>query len=99
VRIIKRGEYLKDKIDELAMNSKFNIRNLYRGIFKRGYRHRSNLVRDENGDLLPDSHNILNRWNNYFSQLLIVYSVHIRAVHWSLSSVSSIQSTQTQPPF
>jgi hypothetical protein len=24
-------------------------------------------VKDENGDLLADSHNILNRWKNYFS--------------------------------
>jgi hypothetical protein len=40
-----------------------NIRDLYRGIndFKRGYEPRSNLVKDENGDLLADSHNILNR--------------------------------------
>jgi hypothetical protein len=32
-------------------------------------------VKDENGDLLADSHNILNRWKNYFSQLLNVQSV------------------------
>jgi hypothetical protein len=32
-------------------------------------------VKDENGDLLADSHNILNRWKNYFSQLLNVYNV------------------------
>jgi hypothetical protein len=46
-----------------------------RGIncFKRGYKPRSNLVKDENGDLLADSHNILNRWKNYFSQLLNVH--------------------------
>jgi hypothetical protein len=30
----------------------------------------SNLVKDENGDLLANSHNMLNRWKNYFSQLL-----------------------------
>jgi hypothetical protein len=36
---------------------------------------RSNLVKDENGDLLADSHNILNRWKNYFSQLLNVHRV------------------------
>jgi hypothetical protein len=29
-------------------------------------------VKDENGDLLADSHSILNRWKNYFSQLLNV---------------------------
>jgi hypothetical protein len=28
-------------------------------------------VKDQNGDLLADSHNILNGWKNYFSQLLI----------------------------
>jgi hypothetical protein len=30
---------------------------------------------DEKGDLLADSHNILNRWKNYFSQLLNVHRV------------------------
>jgi hypothetical protein len=58
----KRG-YLKDKIDELATNSKKNIRDLYKGL-KRGHQPRSNLVKDENGDMLADSHNILNRWKN-----------------------------------
>jgi hypothetical protein len=68
----KKMEYLKDKINEVASNNKNkNIRDLYRGIneFKKGYQPRSNLVKDENGDLLADSHNILNRWKNYFSQL------------------------------
>jgi hypothetical protein len=32
-------------------------------------------VKDENGDLFADSHNILNRWKNYFSQLLNVHRV------------------------
>jgi hypothetical protein len=32
-------------------------------------------VKDENGDLLADSHNIVNRWKNYFSQLLNVHRV------------------------
>jgi hypothetical protein len=27
-------------------------------------------VKDENGDLLADSHNTLNRWKNFFSHLL-----------------------------
>jgi hypothetical protein len=35
--------------------------------FKGGYHPRSNLVKAENGDLLADSHNILNRWKSYFS--------------------------------
>jgi hypothetical protein len=53
------------------MNSKNkHIRDLYRGIneFKRGYQPRNNFVKDENGDLLVDSHSILNRCKNYFSQ-------------------------------
>jgi hypothetical protein len=33
-------------------------------------------VKDENGDLLADSHNILNWWKNYFSQLLNVHNVN-----------------------
>jgi hypothetical protein len=32
-------------------------------------------VKDRNGDLLADSHNILNRWKNYFSQLFRVLRV------------------------
>jgi hypothetical protein len=31
-------------------------------------------VKDENGDLLADSHNILNKWKNYISQF---FNVHI----------------------
>jgi hypothetical protein len=40
-----------------------------------GYQPRNNLVKDENGDLLADSDIILNRWMNYFSQLLNVHNV------------------------
>jgi hypothetical protein len=49
---------------------------MYRGIneLKRGHQPRSNLVKDENGDLLADSHNILSRWK-YFSQLLNLHRV------------------------
>jgi hypothetical protein len=43
--------------------------------FKRSYQPRSNLVKDENGDKLADCHNILNRWKNYFSELLNVQSI------------------------
>jgi hypothetical protein len=65
-----KWEYLKNKINELARNSKNkNIRDLYRGIndFKKGYQPRSNVVKDENGDLLADSNSILDRWKNCFS--------------------------------
>jgi hypothetical protein len=73
------------------MNSKNkNIGDLYRGIneFKRGYQPRNNLVKDENGDLLADSQNILNGWRNYFSQLLNVHNV---------SDVRQIEVHTTEP--
>jgi hypothetical protein len=38
--------------------------------FKEGYQSGIKLVKDDNADLLADSHNILNRWKNYFCQLL-----------------------------
>jgi hypothetical protein len=64
------GEYLKDKIDEVATNiKKKNIRDLHRGInyFKRCYQPRSNLVKNENGDLLAVSHNLLRRTTSHRS--------------------------------
>jgi hypothetical protein len=72
----KKREYLKAKINELEINSKNkNIRELYRGIndFKKGYQPRTNIVKDEKGDLVTDCHSILTRWRNYFSQLLNVH--------------------------
>jgi len=50
---------------------------LYRGIndFKKGYQPRSNTVKDEKGDLVADSHSIVDRWRNYFSQLFNVHGV------------------------
>jgi hypothetical protein len=44
--------------------------------FKKGYHPRTNTVRVENGDLLADSQSILNRWKNYFCQLLNVHGVN-----------------------
>jgi hypothetical protein len=41
-----------------------------------GYQPRTNLVEVENGDLLADSHNTVNRWKNYMCQLLNVYVIN-----------------------
>jgi hypothetical protein len=48
---------------------------LYRGIsdFKKGYQPRTNIVKDEKGDLVVVSHSILVRCRNYFSQLFNVH--------------------------
>jgi hypothetical protein len=67
-----RKEYLRAKFDEIETNNKMkNIRNLYRGIidFKEGYQPRTNIVKD---DFITDSHSILARWSNHFSQLFNV---------------------------
>jgi len=71
----KKKSYLKAKIEELETNSKIkNIRDLYRGIndFKKGYHPRTNIVKDDKGDLVADSHSTVAKWRNYFSQILNV---------------------------
>jgi len=74
----KKKAYLRARIEELETNSKNkNIRDLYRGIndFKKRYQPRCNIVKDEKGDLVADSHGIVSRWRNYFSQLFNVHGV------------------------
>jgi hypothetical protein len=74
----KKREYLKKKINEIKSNSKNEkIRDMYRSIyyFKKGYQPRTNLVKDERGDLLVEPHKILNRWKNYFCQLLNIHGM------------------------
>jgi len=66
----KKKTYMRAKIEELETNNKMqNIRDLYRGIndFKKGYQPRCNIVKDEKGDLVADSHSIVARWRNYLS--------------------------------
>ena len=75
----KKKAYLKAKIEELETNSKIkNIRDLYRGIndFKKGYQPRTNIVKDEKGDLVADFHSILARGRNYFSHIWYVHGVN-----------------------
>jgi len=74
----KKKAYLRARIEELETNSKNkNVRDLYRGIsdFKRGYQPRCNIVKDEKGDLVADSHSIVAWWRNYLSQLFNVHGV------------------------
>jgi len=47
-----------------------NIRDLYRNttVFKKGYQPRTNIVKDENGDIFfTDFHTLLPMWRNHFS--------------------------------
>jgi hypothetical protein len=43
-----------------------NIGDLYRGIdeYKKDYQPKINIIKDENGNLLADPQNVLNRWKN-----------------------------------
>ena len=68
-----KKKYLKAKINDFETNRKIkNIKGLYRGIsdFKKCYQPRTNIPRDEKGDLVIDSHSIVARWMNSFYQLL-----------------------------
>jgi len=74
----KKKAHLRAKIEELETNNKIqNIRDLYRVIidFKKGYQPTCNIVKDEKGDLVADSHSIVARWRKYFTQLLNVHGV------------------------
>jgi hypothetical protein len=67
------NEYLKVKIVELGTNSKIkNIRDMYRGIndFKKGYQPKSNIAKDEKGDLVTDCYIILARWGESFLSIV-----------------------------
>jgi len=75
----KKKKYLTAKIDENETKSTItNIRHLYRSInkFKRRYQSRTNVAKDEKGDLVADSHSILHRWRNLFSHLLKIRGVN-----------------------
>jgi hypothetical protein len=64
----KKKEYLKDKITETELNSKNrNIRCLYTGTteFKKGYQRKTDLVKDERGNILPVTQKNFTSWKNY----------------------------------
>ena len=66
------------EIDENETKNKIkNIRDLYRSSseFKRRYQSRTNVAKDEKGDLVAYFHSTLNRWRNNFPQLLKIHGV------------------------
>jgi len=74
----EKEEYQEEKIKHLVTKGKNKvIRGVYKGKeFKKRYRPRTELVNDENCDLLAHSRSILNRWKGYFCQLLNVHGVN-----------------------
>jgi len=76
----EKKAYLKARNEELETNSKNkNIRDLYRDIndFKKGYQPKCNIVKDEKGDMVADSHSIVARWRNYFFQLFNMHGLRM----------------------
>jgi hypothetical protein len=74
----KKKVYLKAKVDEHEAKSKMkNTGDFYRGIndFKKGYQPRTNIEKDEKGDLFTKSHGILAKRRIHFSQLFSVHGV------------------------
>ena len=73
---------------------------MYRGIsdFKKSYQPRVNTVKDEKGNLVTDSHGILDRWWDHTSQLLNVHGVtdlrqtEIHTAELLVSEVSAIEA-------
>ena len=57
-----------------------NIRDSYKSIndFKKGYQPRTNIVKDEKGDMVTNTHSIVARWRKNFSQILNVRVVSER---------------------
>jgi len=51
---------------------------LNRGIsdFRKGYQLRTNIVKDDKGDLVAGSNSVLARWRNHFSQLSNVHGAN-----------------------
>jgi hypothetical protein len=75
----KKREYLKGKINDFQINNKNkNIRDFYRGIneLRKGYQPRINIITDKNCNLLADPQMVVNRWKNFFNQVLKVHDVH-----------------------
>jgi hypothetical protein len=71
-------QYMKAKL----MNLQLTVTPIYQRLvlghqwLKKGYHLRQNIPKDEKSDLVTDSHSILARWSNHFSQLLNVHGVN-----------------------
>jgi hypothetical protein len=70
---------LEGKINEIESNNKKkHVRDLYRGIneFKKGYQPRINIIKHQNVNPLAKSQNVLNRWKDFFNQVLNIHGVY-----------------------
>jgi hypothetical protein len=58
----------KIKILEICTEERMNLRKVTNTVFS--------IIKDENGNLLADPQNVLNRWKDFFNQVLNVCGVH-----------------------
>jgi len=74
----KKRDYLKAKMMNLKLTVQSKISDLHMGInnLNKGYVPVTNIIKDEKGQWVTDSHSILATWRNHFSQLLKVYGVN-----------------------
>jgi hypothetical protein len=89
------------KINELQTLTTKKIRHIYRGIreFKKGYQPRTNVMKDENSDLLADTHTVLSRLKNSFYQPLNVHSasdVRLTEIHTAELLVPELTSSEDE---
>ena len=66
---------MKARVNKLEEDSKNkNIREMYKGVneLKKGYRPRAYIIKKHNGTIVADTTSILNRWEQFFSNLLNV---------------------------
>ena len=84
IRRTQRNDTLKLKLTNLKVTVRLKKRDLYRGIsdFMKGCQPRIIIVKDEKGGLVTDSHDILTRWRNHFSQL------------WNIHGVNAVRHTE-----
>ena len=75
----EKGKCLKAKIIELENNNMINnIKYLYRdnSDLKKVYQPRTNVVKDEKGDIVANCHSIRTRWRKHFAQLQSVHGAN-----------------------
>ena len=73
----KKQVYLKAKVDEFERVRWKTLGTCIGAYdFKKGYQPRTDIVKDEKGNLVADCNSILGRWRNHFSQLLNVHRVN-----------------------
>jgi hypothetical protein len=67
-----------ENLGTLTKSRNKNIRDFYRGTydFRKRYKPRTNIVKDEKDGLVADIHSILGQWRNYFCQVLNVNGVN-----------------------